>query len=87
MLSLDLNILYFFNVTLSAPWLDSVMTYLTNLQHWMPVYILAFAFLLFKYKWRGVRMVVACLLLVGVADFVTNKFIKELVAVRVLARS
>ncbi|MFI5263832.1 MAG: phosphatase PAP2 family protein [Candidatus Kapaibacterium sp.] len=80
MLQIDLNILYFFNVTLSAPWLDSVMMYLTNLQHWLPVYILAFAFVIYKFKWRGVRMVAACLLLVGVADFTTNKFIKELIA-------
>jgi len=80
MLTLDLEILYFFNVMLSAAWLDSVMSFLTNLQHWLPVYILAFAYLIFKFKWRGVRMVVACLLLVGVADFVTNKFIKELIA-------
>ncbi len=80
MLNLDLDILYFFNVTLSTPWLDSVMIYLTNLQHWLPLYILAFGFVIWKYKWRGVRMVVACLLLVGIADFITNKFIKELVA-------
>ena len=80
MYSLDLDILYFFNITLAAPWLDSAMIYLTNLQHWMPVYILAFGFLIWKYKWRSVRMVLACLLLVGVADFVTNKFIKELIA-------
>jgi len=79
MFNLDLGILYFLNVTLSSPWLDSAMIYLTNLQHWLPVYILAFAFLIVKYKWRGVRMVIACLLLVGVADFVTNNFIKGLV--------
>ncbi len=80
MVNLDLNILYFFNVTLSALWLDSVMTYLTNLQHWLPVYILAFGYLIFKFRWQGVRMVIACLLLVGTADFVTNRFIKEVVA-------
>ena len=80
MLQLDLDILYFFNRTLSAPWLDLVMIYLTNLQHWMPVYILAMAFLIWKFRWQGVRMVVACALLIGTADFVTNKFIKELVA-------
>jgi undecaprenyl-diphosphatase len=56
------------------------MIYLTNLQHWMPVYILAFAFLILKYKWRGVRMIIACILLVGVADLVTNKIIKEAIA-------
>lgn len=80
MYSFDLDILYFLNVSLSSAWLDSVMIYLTNLQHWLPVYILAFGFLIWKYKWRGIRMVIACLLLVGVADLVTNKFIKELVA-------
>jgi undecaprenyl-diphosphatase len=80
MLNLDLQALYFFNVTLSAPWLDSVMIYLTNLQHWVPVYIVAFAWLIWKFKWRGVRMTIACLLLVGTADLVTNRFIKEAIA-------
>ncbi len=80
MLSLDLNILYFFNVTLSAPWLDLVMIYLTNLQHWLPVYILALTFLIWKFKWRGVRMVLACIILVGAADLFTNRVIKELIA-------
>src|SRR4051812_17391010 len=80
MLSLDLDILFFFNRTLSSPWLDSVMIYLTNLQHWVPVYIAIFALLIWRLKWYGVRLVVGCLLLVGIADFSTNKFIKEVVA-------
>jgi undecaprenyl-diphosphatase len=80
MQALDLSILHFINVTLSAPWLDSVMIYLTNLQHWVPVYIAAFAFLIYKYKWKGVRMMIACLILVGAADLLTNRIIKELVA-------
>jgi len=80
MLQLDLDILYFFNVTLSSPWLDSAMIYLTNLQHWVPVYILGFGLLIYKLKWRGLRLTVACLLLVGAADFITNKAIKEIAA-------
>jgi len=80
MFQIDLDILYFFNVTLSVRWLDPVMIYLTNLQHWLPVYILAFGFVIYKFKWQGVRMVVACLLLVGVTDFITNRFIKEVIA-------
>jgi len=80
LLQIDLSILYFFNVTLSTTWLDSVMIFLTNLQHWMPVYLLSFAFMIWKFKWRGVRMVIACLLLIGTADLFTNKIIKEVVA-------
>jgi undecaprenyl-diphosphatase len=80
MLSLDLDILYFFNRTLATPWMDSVMIYLTNIQHWVPVYILAAVFLIWKFKWDGVRMVIACALLGGIADFTTNRFIKELIA-------
>jgi len=80
MQSIDLSILHFINVTLSAPWLDSVMIYLTNLQHWVPVYIAAFAFLIYKFRWKGVRMMIACLILVGSADLLTNRVIKDLVA-------
>jgi undecaprenyl-diphosphatase len=80
MLQLDLAILHFFNVTLSAPWLDSVMIYLTNIQHWVPVYIGAGIFLILKFRWRGVRMIIACAILVGAADFIGNRVIKELFA-------
>ena len=80
MLQIDLAILYFINVTLSAPWLDSAMIYLTNLQHWVPVYIAAFAFLIYKNKWKGVRMMIACLILVGAADLLMNRVVKEVVA-------
>jgi len=80
MLQLDLNILYFFNHTLAAPWLDSVMIYLTNLGHWLPVYIFTVGFLIWKFRWRGVWMVLACVIVVGAADFITNRAIKEVIA-------
>ncbi|MDP4218904.1 MAG: phosphatase PAP2 family protein [Bacteroidota bacterium] len=76
----DFAILQFINVTLSAPWLDHAMIFLTNVRNWVPVYIVAFAFVIFKYKWTGVRMVVACLLLVGLTDLLTNRILKEIVA-------
>lgn len=74
---LDLEILYFFNVTLSSSFLDTAMTFLTNLRNWIPVYSLAAFFLVWKYKWRGVRVVLASALLVGVVNIITNVFIKE----------
>ena len=80
MYQLDLDILYFFNQTLAAPWLDSAMIYLTNLGHWLPVYIFAMACIIWKFRWRGVWMVVGCIIVVGAADFITNRFIKEVIA-------
>jgi undecaprenyl-diphosphatase len=77
LLNIDLDILYFFNQTLSADWLDSVMIFLTNPRSWIPVYALAAIFLVWKYKWRGVRMVVAVALLIGITNTVTNAFIKD----------
>ncbi|MEI8134431.1 MAG: phosphatase PAP2 family protein [bacterium] len=80
MYSLDLEILYFINVTLSAAWLDGVMIYATNVQHWVPVYCLLLVFLIAKFRMKGLRMVTALLILVGVSDLVTNRVLKEAVA-------
>lgn len=77
LLNLDLDILYFFNQTLSADWLDSVMIFLTNPRNWIPVYALASIFLVWKYKWRGVRIIIAVAVLVGITNTITNVFVKE----------
>lgn len=76
---LDLDILYFFNVTLSSSFLDVAMPFLTSSRNWIPVYSLAALFLVWKYKWRGVRIVFAIALMVGVANTITNVFVKELI--------
>ena len=80
MLSIDLDILHFFNATLSASWLDSIMSFLTNIRNWVPVYVLIAIFLVVRYKWQGVRMVIACIVLIGCADLLANRLIKEFVA-------
>lgn len=77
---LDLDILYFFNVTLSSSLLDVVMPFLTNSRNWIPVYSLAALFLIWKHKWRGVRVVIAVAVMVGAANLITNVLIKELIA-------
>lgn len=80
MLSIDIDILYFFNVMLYAPWLDGVASFVTNLRNWVPVYALIAAYLGIRYRWRGVRMLIACVILIGCADLIANRVIKELVA-------
>ena len=76
---LELDILYFFNVTLSSSLLDVVMPFLTNSRNWIPVYSLASIFLVWKYKWRGVRIVFAVAIMVGVANTIPNVLVKEFI--------
>lgn len=75
---LDHSVLYFFNITIANDVLDGVMKFLTNVRHWIPVYALACIYLIWRHKWYGVRVVVAVAILAGLADLVTNQFIKQL---------
>src|SRR5438874_11538493 len=80
MFQLDLNILYFFNQTLAASWLDPIMVYVTDFGHWIPVYIFATGFLLWRFRWRGLRLVIAAMVVIAVSDLLTNRIIKQVVA-------
>jgi undecaprenyl-diphosphatase len=73
---IDLAILHFFNQTLACPALDAVTSALTNVRYWYPVYVLGGVFLIYRYKWRGVRMLIAALLLIAATDSLAHYIIK-----------
>ena len=77
---LDLDILYFFNRTISSASLDGVMSFLTNVRNWIPIYLLAIVYLLWRHKWYGLRVVVAVAILAGLVDALTNVYVKDLIA-------
>jgi len=77
---LDLDILYFFNRTLSSSFLDPVMIALTTFKVWIPVYIIAACFAIYYKKWVGVRIVISTIVLAGILDLSTNRILKPLVA-------
>lgn len=75
---LDLTILYFLNHTIASEMLDTVMTFLTSFRSWLPIYAIAITYLISKHKWYGVRVVIGVAVLAGLANTVTNLFLKEL---------
>lgn len=79
MCGLDLSVLYFFNRTLASPALDGVAAFLTTVRYWMPVYVIAGLYLVYRYKWRGAWMVVAAILLIVGTDSLAHLVIKPLV--------
>ena len=75
----DISILYFFNRTLASPMMDTIVGILTNVRYWYAVYVLAGLYLIYRYKWHGVRMVVAALVLVLITDSLGHYVLKPLV--------
>ncbi len=78
MYNLDLSILYFFNRTLASASLDSFFSVLTNVHYWFPVYLLAGMYLVCRFRWRGVWMVVAAVMVVAATDSLGHYIVKLL---------
>jgi undecaprenyl-diphosphatase len=76
---LDLSILYFFNRTIASGFLDSVADIITNVKYWYGVYTIFGLFLIYRYKWRGVAIVVAALILIAATDSLGHYVLKSLV--------
>jgi undecaprenyl-diphosphatase len=77
---IDLSILYFFNRTLAGSAMDAVMSALTSVWWWMPVYILAGFYLIYTYRLKGVLLLLSAIVLVTFSDQIVNALIKPLIA-------
>jgi undecaprenyl-diphosphatase len=75
----DLDILYFFNRTLASPWLDSVADIITNVKYWYAVYAIAGLFLIYRYRLRGVAIVITAIILITATDSLAHYILKPLV--------
>jgi undecaprenyl-diphosphatase len=74
----DLDILYFINRTLAAPWLDSVADIITNVRYWYAVYAIAGLFLIYRYRLRGVAIVITAIVLITATDSLAHYILKPL---------
>jgi undecaprenyl-diphosphatase len=75
----ELSVLWFFNQTIAAPWLDPVMIALSSVWYWLPVYALCVGLLIWKYKWKGARMALGAIVLVAFSDQLANQILKPLI--------
>lgn len=75
---LDLSVFYFINHTLSCGVLDIFFSFITNVRHWFPVYIIALLYLTIKGGRKGRIAAVLVLLLVAATDQLGAKVIKEI---------
>ncbi len=77
-LTLDEELLLFFN-GLHSPWLDSVMISLTDGKIWLPLFLSTVIFILVKYKYRGLYVLLLVGLVIAIGDQISSSLLKPLV--------
>ena len=65
---MDYSIFHFINNTISNQTLDSIMLFLRNAHNWIPLYILLFIYLIYSYKWNGLKYGLYILIAFAIAD-------------------
>ncbi|MEN7546726.1 phosphatase PAP2 family protein [Rapidithrix thailandica] len=72
---LDKEIFLFFN-SLHADWLDPIMWAITESGTWIPFYVLIIAFLVYKFRWNTIFILMAIGLTITLADQFASGFCK-----------
>ena len=78
--SIDLVIFYFFNHTISAPFLDKLFSIITNVNNWYITYVILLGICFFKGGIKGKLAVLGVLLLIITTDQTGYRLLKEIFA-------
>lgn len=79
LLALDEQLFHIINGDWQNPFLDAVMPLWRDKKTWIPLYILLAGFVFYRFKIKGLYLILALVLTVGVADTVSSQFIKKTV--------
>lgn len=77
--SIDVNLFYFINQTLSVKFLDKFFLIITDVKHWYIAYIILWSMLLIKGGRMGKIAAVSAILLITISDQLSSNLIKGLV--------
>lgn len=78
--SIDVNLFYFINQTISVKFLDKFFLIITDVKHWYIAYIILWFILIFKGGRIGKIAAVGAILLITVSDQFTSHFLKDIIA-------
>jgi undecaprenyl-diphosphatase len=77
LLQLDEHLFYLINNGWQNPVLDAIMPIWREKSTWIPLYILLAAFVIYRFKIKGLYLIMALGLLVGISDNVSSQLIKK----------
>lgn len=75
-LNIDQEIFFFINHTIGNSFFDWLMPILRNKYTWIPLYIAIISFSIWKYKLKGLYLILFLSATVGFADFTSAKILK-----------
>ncbi|MFN7117198.1 MAG: phosphatase PAP2 family protein [Saprospiraceae bacterium] len=77
LLQLDEQLFYLINNGWQNPFLDAIMPIWREKSTWIPLYVLLAGFIFYRFRIKGLFLVMALGLLVGISDNVSSQLIKK----------
>lgn len=74
--SWDTQIFLYFN-GMHSPFWDSVMWWISNKYNWIPLYVIILGYLIYTFRWKGVWIFLAAVVLVTMSDQASVHLFKE----------
>ena len=74
---IDIDIFLAINKSLSSDLLDAILIPAREAKNWIPLYAILCAFMIYKFKWKGLIWVLSIAVTTGVADMTSSHLIKK----------
>ncbi|MBN2522805.1 MAG: phosphatase PAP2 family protein [Bacteroidales bacterium] len=76
LLKLDTNLFLWLNSHHSPFW-DNVMWFISGRIEWLPLYLVLIAFIIYRFRWKSIPILIAAILTIALADQLAVKAFKE----------
>jgi len=76
LLKLDTHLFLWFNSHHSPFW-DDVMWFISGRIEWLPLYLVLIAFIIYRFRWKSITILIAVILTIALADQLAVKAFKE----------
>ncbi len=75
-ITLDTNLFLWLNGFHSEGW-DKIMWFVSGKIEWIPLYVAILAYIIYRYRWNSIAIILAIVLLITLADQVSSNLIKD----------
>jgi undecaprenyl-diphosphatase len=76
LVAIDRNLFLWLN-SHNAPFFDKVMWFISGTLEWLPLYLALIGYIIYRYRWRSVVVILSILIAVALADQLAVKAFKE----------
>jgi undecaprenyl-diphosphatase len=74
--ALDKNLFLWLN-SQNSPFFDKVMWFISGRIEWLPLYLILVGYIIYRYRWRSVAIIIAVIIAVALADQLAVKAFKD----------